>query len=106
RGQPQALAHLPDGALALAVIVTAMKPDDPHFARSRLLALEYTLGGQVIPMAYLERATALAQSRGLARHLDGARLFNAAVAQAAPAGGDVRVEAQRIAQCFDSVSVC
>ena len=104
--QPQPLAHQPDGTLALADIETAIKPDDPHFARSRLLALENTLGGQVIPMAYLERATALAQSRGLARHLDGARLFNAAVAQAAQNKSTAGAEARRIAQCFDSVSVC
>jgi threonine aldolase len=104
--QPQPLAHQADGTLALADIEAAIKPDDPHFARSRLLALENTLGGQVIPMAYLEQATQLAQSRGLARHLDGARLFNAAVAQAAQTGAGARAEAQRIAQCFDSVSVC
>lgn len=104
--QPQPIAHQPDGTLALTDIEAAIKPDDPHFARSRLLALENTLGGQVIPMAYIEQAAALAQRRGLATHLDGARLFNAAVAQAAGAGGDARAEARRIAQCFDSVSVC
>lgn len=104
--QPQPIAHQPDGTLALTDIEAAIKPDDPHFARSRLLALENTLGGQVIPMAYIEQAAALAQRKGLATHLDGARLFNAAVAQAAGAGGDARAEARRIAQCFDSVSVC
>lgn len=103
--QPQPLEHQPDGTLALADIEAAIKPDDPHFARSRLLALENTLGGKVIPMAYIEEATALAKRKGLSRHLDGARLFNAAVAQAA-AGGDARAEARRIAQCFDSVSIC
>ena len=71
-----------------------------------MLALEDTLGGKVLPFAYLEQATALARSRGLATHLDGARLFNAAVAQAAQAGGDARSEARRIAGLFDSVSVC
>jgi threonine aldolase len=104
--QPQPIAHQPDGTLAVADIEAAIKPDDPHFARSRMLALENTLGGQVIPMAYIEQATQLAASRGLARHLDGARLFNAAVAQAAQTGKDARTEARRIAQCFDSVSVC
>lgn len=104
--QPQPIAHQPDGTLALSDIEAAIKPDDPHFARSRLLALENTLGGQVIPMAYIEQASALARRKGLATHLDGARLFNAAVAQAAQTGGDARAEAQRIAQCFDSVSVC
>ncbi len=104
--QPQPIAHQPDGTLALEAIEAAIKPDDPHFARSRLLTLENTLGGRVIPMDYLEQATALAQARGLATHLDGARLFNAAVAQAAQHGSDARVEARKIAQCFDSVSVC
>jgi len=104
--QPQPLNHQPDGTLALADIEAAVKPDDPHFARSRLLALENTLGGKLLPFGYIEQATALAKDKGLARHLDGARLFNAAVAQAALSGGDPRSEARRIAQCFDSVSVC
>ena len=104
--QPQPLEHQSDGTLALADIEAAVKPDDPHFARSRLLALENTLGGKLLPMAYIEQATDLARRKGLARHLDGARLFNAAVAQAAATGADPRSEARRIAQCFDSVSVC
>ncbi|HUR88058.1 MAG TPA: low-specificity L-threonine aldolase [Ramlibacter sp.] len=104
--QPQPVAHQPDGTLAIADIEAAIKPDDPHFARSRLLALEDTLGGQVIPMAYIEEATSLAKRKGLSRHLDGARLFNAAVAQAAQNKTDARTEARRIAQCFDTVSVC
>jgi threonine aldolase len=133
--QPQPLNHQTDGTLALADIEAAIKPDDAHFARTRLLALENTLGGKLLPFDYMQQATALAKSRGLSRHLDGARLFNAAVAQAAqtgsnprPAagppqggaapsggsdshevgecGGDIFAEARRIAQCFDSVSVC
>lgn len=104
--QPQPLNHAEDGSLPLADIEAAIKPDDAHFARTRLLALENTLGGKLIPHAYIEQATALARHRGLARHLDGARLFNAAVAQAAQTGGDARTEARRIAQNFDSVSVC
>ena len=104
--QPQPLEHQGDGTLALADIEAAIKPDDPHFARSRLLALENTLGGKLLPFSYVEAATALASRKGLSRHLDGARLFNAAVAQAAQTGGDARTEARRIAQCFDSVSVC
>jgi threonine aldolase len=104
--QPQPLDHQPDGTLALADIAAAIKPDDPHFARSRLLALENTLGGKVLPMAYLQEATALARSKGLSTHLDGARLFNAAVAQATANGSDARAEARRIAGLFDSVSVC
>ncbi len=109
--QPQPLAHQDDGSLSLADIEQAIKPDDPHFARTRLLALENTIGGKLLPMAYVEQATVLANSKGLARHLDGARLFNAAVAQAqsGAATGSARTvfeEARRIAQCFDSASVC
>ena len=107
--QPQPLNHQSDGSLALADIEAAIKPDDAHFARSRLLALENTLGGKLLPLSYIQEATALAAAKGLSRHLDGARLFNAAVAQAAQvecAGSSVRAEAKAIAQCFDSVSVC
>ena len=104
--QPQPLEHQPDGTLALADIAAAIKPDDAHFARTRLLALENTFGGKLLPFVYIEQATQLARSKGLALHLDGARLFNAATAQAAQTGGDVYAEARRIAQCFDSVSVC
>jgi len=96
--QPQPLTNQPDGSLALADIEAAIKPDDAHFARTRLLALENTWGGQVLPLNYIEAATALAHSRGLATHLDGARLFNAAVASGVPA--------REITRHFDSVSVC
>ena len=104
--QPQPLTHQSDGTLALADIEAAIKPDDAHFARTRLLTLENTWGGKLLPFAYVQAATALAQSKGLGRHLDGARLFNAAVAQAAQRGSDPYAEARQIAQCFDSVSVC
>lgn len=104
--QPQPLDHQQDGTLLLEDIEAAIKPDDSHFARSRLLALENTLGGKLLPFDYIEKATALARERGLSRHLDGARLFNAAVAQAQQTAGDALLEARRIAQCFDSVSVC
>ncbi len=96
--QPQPLAHRADGTLALSDIEAAIKPDDSHFAKSRLLCLENTLGGKALPSAYLRDATTLARSRGLATHLDGARLFNAATALAVPA--------REIAAHFDSVSVC
>ena len=115
--QPQPLAHQADGSLSLADIEAAIKPDDAHFARTRLLTLENTWGGKLLPFDYLSQACALAASRGLARHLDGARLFNAAVAQAAGPGrrasaatapelAAILAEARAIAQCFDSVSVC
>ena len=104
--QPQPLEHAADGTLPLDAIDAAIKPDDPHFARTRLLALENTLGGKLMPQDYLEQATALAHRKGLAAHLDGARLFNAAVEQARRNGSDPRSEARRIASPFDSVSVC
>ena len=104
--QPQPLSHQSDGTLLLQEIEAAIKPDDAHYARTRLLALENTFGGKLLPMNYLQQATELARNKGLTRHLDGARLFNAAVAQAALSGTDVFAEARRIAQCFDSVSVC
>ena len=104
--QPQPLNHQLDGSLDLGEIEAAIKPDDAHFARTRLLALENTLGGRLLPFGYLLHATQLAARHGLARHLDGARLFNAAAAQAAQTGSDARTEARKIAQCFDSVSVC
>ncbi len=96
--QPQPLAQADDGTLALADIDAAIKPDDAHFARSRLLCLENTWNGRVLPADYVAAATALAHARGLATHLDGARLFNASVASGTPV--------QAITRDFDSVSVC
>ena len=104
--QPQPIAHAPDGTLPLAEIKASIKPDDAHFARTRLLALENTLGGKVMPLGYLAEASHLALSHGLARHLDGARLFNAAVACADQFGGDPYAAAKAICSHFDSVSVC
>jgi threonine aldolase len=96
--QPQPLAQQADGSILLADIEANIKPDDAHFALTKLLTLENTWGGQVLPLAYIEAATQLAKRKGLATHLDGARLFNAAVASGVPAG--------QIARPFDSVSVC
>ena len=104
--QPQPLLQQADGSLALADIEAAIKPDDPHFARTKLLAIENTWGGKVVPQSYLNEFSAFALQKGLSRHLDGARLFNAAVAQAKALGTSPYDEAKRIAQCFDSVSVC
>ncbi|MFJ8007534.1 low-specificity L-threonine aldolase [Streptomyces fagopyri] len=100
--QPQPLPHRADGTLDPRDIAAAVKPDDPHFARTRLLCLENTIGGRAVSMDYLETATRIARDRGLATHLDGARLFNAAVA----GGDDPYEQARRIAGHFDSVSVC
>src|ERR687898_1775431 len=71
--QPQAIPNRPDGTLDLAEVEAAIKPDDPHFARTRLLALENTITGRVLSRKYLEEAIALARRRNLSIHLDGAR---------------------------------
>ena len=96
--QPQPLPNQPDGTLKLEDIAAAIKPDDPHFARTRLLALENTWSGNVLPAGYAEAACELAHARGLATHLDGARLFNAAVASGRSVAD--------LARPFDSVSIC
>ena len=96
--QPQAIANRPDGTLELAEVEAAIKPDDPHFARTRLLALENTIGGRSLARDYLARALNLAQKRGLSTHLDGARIFNAA----AHLGTSVK----DLCAGFDSVSAC
>lgn len=96
--QPQPIAQGADGRMALEAIVAAIKPDDPHFARSRLLCLENTWHGRALPLDYLRGATELARERGLACHLDGARLYNAAAASGLPVA--------TLCRGFDSVSVC
>ena len=96
--QPQPIVNQPDGSIALADIEAAIKPNDFHFARTRLLALENTIGGKVLPQQYVAQATSLARARGLATHLDGARICNAAVKQG--------ITLKDAVQGFDSVSVC
>lgn len=96
--QPQPLDMEADGSLDLAKVAGAIKADDFHFARTRLLTLENTMQGKVLPLQYLAEARKFSRDRQLALHLDGARLFNAAV--------KLGVEAQQITQYFDSVSVC
>jgi len=96
--QPQPIVQADDGTLPLEAVERAIKPDDPHFARTRLLALENTWHGRALPLDYLAAARALCDRRGLALHLDGARLYNGAVAQ--------KVAPRDIARHFDSVSVC
>jgi len=104
--QPQPVETQSDGTLRLADIAAAIKPDDPHFARTRLVVLENTTGGQVLPTPYIAEVAQLARSRGLALHLDGARLFNAATANAEAHGTDVYDEARALCQPFDTVSLC
>lgn len=96
--QPQPLEFEADGTLDLNRVEQAIKPDDFHFARTRLLCLENTQGGKVLPCDYLERAGKFAQAKKLRLHLDGARIFNASV----KLGLDVR----ELTKPFDSASVC
>src|SRR5690606_3713775 len=78
--QPQPIAHQADGTMALADIEAAIKPDDNHYARTRVIALENTYGGRALPMAYMDAVADVAERHGLGMHLDGARGFNAALA--------------------------
>ena len=103
--QPQPLAQNALGQMALEDVANAIKPDDCHFAQTKLLCLENTWNGHTMPSAYLDGMTRLARDKGLAVHLDGARLFNAAAATVQP-GESVAVSAKRITSYFDSVSVC
>jgi threonine aldolase len=96
--QPQAIANRPDGTLDLAEVEAAIKPDDPHFARTRLLALENTISGRVLERSYLAQAVELARRRGLSTHLDGARIFNAAT--------QLGMDVKDLCAGFDSVSAC
>ncbi|MDB5806397.1 MAG: Low-specificity L-threonine aldolase, partial [Betaproteobacteria bacterium] len=96
--QPQPIAHQPDGTLALRDIAEAIKPIDSHYSRTRLLALENTFGGRILPVAYMKDATALARSKGLNTHLDGARVFNAVVG--------LGMNVAEFVAPFDTVSVC
>jgi threonine aldolase len=96
--QPQPIINQADGSIALDDIASYIKPDDFHFARTKLLALENTINGRVLPMDYVQQATKLAHDRGLATHLDGARVCNAAV--------KLGVSPREIVKGFDSVSVC
>ncbi|WP_213766315.1 low-specificity L-threonine aldolase [Caballeronia sp. dw_19] len=96
--QPQPLNNQADGSLLLAEIEDSIKPDDSHYARTRLLALENTIGGKVLSREYMEAATALARRHGLATHLDGARIFNAATVLNTPVA--------TLTRSFDTVSVC
>jgi threonine aldolase len=96
--QPQPLPFERDGTVNLDRVRELVKPLDPHFARSRLLCLENTQGGRPSGPEYFSRARALCDEMSLSLHLDGARLFNAAVATSCRA-------ADIAGQC-DSVSVC
>jgi len=96
--QPQPLEFEPDGTLDLEKVARLIKPDDPHFARTRLLCLENTQSGKVLPLGYLEQARQFTRRSGLALHLDGARLANSAVRLGVPL--------REISRHFDSISLC
>lgn len=96
--QPQPIEFEPDGTLDLAKVESKVKPVDIHFAQTKLLCLENTHNNKVLPLDYQARASAFAKDRGLAVHLDGARIFNASV--------KLGVHVKEIAKHFDTVSVC
>ncbi|WNN45818.1 MULTISPECIES: low-specificity L-threonine aldolase [Winslowiella] len=96
--QPQPILAAADGSLPLDVVASVIKPDDAHFARSKLLSLENTHNGKVLPMAYLQEAFAFTRQHQLALHIDGARIFNAVVEL------DTTLEA--IAGYCDSLTIC
>lgn len=96
--QPQPLIFQPDGTLDLDMVAEFIKPDDFHFAKTRLLCLENTTNGKVLPLDYLQKANTFAREKGLNIHLDGARVFNAAV--------KLGIDVKEITQYFDTISAC
>lgn len=97
--QPQPLPNRSDGTLDLAEVEANIKPHtNPHYAMSRLLALENTWNGRVLSLEYQKEAGELATAHGLGFHLDGARFFHAAVAL-----GSTPAE---VAAPYDTVSIC
>ena len=99
--QPRTLPNQADGTIALAAIEAAIRPDNVHYPITRLLCLENThnsCGGQPLPVTYMDEAGELAHRHGLALHVDGARLWNAAVAE--------NVAPAELVRNADSVSVC
>lgn len=96
--QPQPIEANPDGTLPLDKVAAAIKPDDIHFAKTRLLSLENTISGRVLPLDYLQQAWQFTREHHLALHIDGARIFNAAVA--------LNVPLKTIAQYCDTFTIC
>ncbi|MEZ5492892.1 MAG: low-specificity L-threonine aldolase [Gammaproteobacteria bacterium] len=96
--QPQPISVEPDGSLDLQLVKSRIKPDDSHFARSKLLVLENTHNGKVLSLDYLGRAFQFTRDHGLSLHLDGARVFNAATS--------LGVTVAEIALYADSISIC
>ncbi|MTD26640.1 low-specificity L-threonine aldolase [Erwinia sorbitola] len=96
--QPQPIAAAADGTLPLDVVAQYIKPDDVHFAITRLLSLENTHNGKVLPVEYLQQAWTFTRERNLALHIDGARIFNAAVA--------LQVPLEALARYSDTLTIC
>lgn len=96
--QPQPVENLEDGSLDLTDIENNIKANDFHFAKTRLLCQENTHAGRALPMEYLAKSAQLSKRKKLAHHLDGARIFNAAVKH--------KTDVRQIADLFDSISVC
>jgi threonine aldolase len=96
--QPQPILAAADGTLPLDVVAQFIKPDDFHFAITRLLSLENTHNGKVLPLSYLQEAWAFTRERKLALHVDGARIFNAAV--------ELGVELNALTRYCDTLTIC
>ncbi|MGL5386935.1 MAG: low-specificity L-threonine aldolase [Serratia sp. (in: enterobacteria)] len=96
--QPQPIEANPDGTLPLDKVAAAIKPDDIHFAKTRLLSLENTISGRVLPLEYLQQAWQFTREHKLALHIDGARIFNAAVA--------LNLPLKDIARYCDTFTIC
>lgn len=96
--QPQPIEFSNDGTLDLKKVASVIKDKDVHFARTKLLALENTTGGKVLPQTYVEDAISFCKQKKLKIHLDGARIANAAVKQQASISS--------LVSGFDSVSIC
>lgn len=98
---PHPLPNQDDGTLQLDDIADAIRPDNPHFPRTRLVCLENThnmCNGSAIPVSYMTGVAQFAHDRGLSVHLDGARVFNAATA--------LHVDVKEIVRDVDSVMFC
>ena len=96
--QPQPVTMPSSGELDLDELRSVIKPDDFHFARSALVCLENTHAGRPLAPGYCDQVRALCDEHALGLHLDGARLFNAAIAHG--------LSALEVAKPFDTVSLC
>jgi len=96
--QPQPLDMADDGSIPLEKVAAAIKPDDIHFARTRLLSLENTHSGKVLPIAYLKQAFEFTREKNLSLHIDGARILNAAVA--------LEIPLSDITRYCDTLTIC